>query len=322
MSAISEIGGYFQLELPQRNDTSFKKGVYLNSGTSALEYVLRSLPNIKTVWLPKYTCPIVYRPVRALGIDIHTYSVNQDFELTDEIVLADNEFLVYTNYFGIKDSYIWDLATKYRDRLIVDNAQAWYSDFGKEIKAIYSPRKFFGVPDGGIAVTNENSNVHLDKGVAHHLCSHLLKRIDCGASEGYGNFHDNSEELTKQGLKSMSNLTNRILSSIDYEWIKMQRRRNFSYLAERLDGKNRLTLPQIESFECPMVYPYLTKDKTLRSRLIENRIYAAKYWPGVDDANELNEAELDLVNNLIPLPIDQRYNTQDMERIIAVLTNE
>ena len=39
----SEIGGYFSLELNQREKNSFHSGgIYLNSGRNALEYILRS----------------------------------------------------------------------------------------------------------------------------------------------------------------------------------------------------------------------------------------------------------------------------------------
>jgi hypothetical protein len=62
-----------------------------------------------------------------------------------------------------------------------------------------------------------------------------------------------------------------------------------------------------------MVYPYLTDDTTLRQRLIVNRIYVATYWPNVEKENYF---EYELRTNLLPLPIDQRCNSKQIDRII------
>jgi hypothetical protein len=49
-------------------------------------------------------------------------------------------------------------------------------------------------------------------------------------------------------------------------------------------------------------------------------VFVAKYWPGVADIPHCPEMEKDLVENLIPLPIDQRYSQADMERIVDLIT--
>ena len=71
--------------------------------------------------------------------------------------------------------------------LIVDNAQALYSrEIGRA--AFYSPRKFFGLPDGRIALFRESgiSNVDgLERCFSLSRATHLLKRIDINAEAGY-----------------------------------------------------------------------------------------------------------------------------------------
>lgn len=44
------------------------------------------------------------------------------------------------------------LASRYGGSLIVDNALALYSPARSGVASLYSPRKFSGLPDGGIAV--------------------------------------------------------------------------------------------------------------------------------------------------------------------------
>ena len=65
----------------------------------------------------------------------------------------------------------------------------------------------------------------------------------------------------------------------------------------------------------PMVYPYLTNDDNLRQRLIDDRIFVATYWPNLAKLN-YDTLEECLAKKIIALPIDQRYNKEDMKRII------
>jgi hypothetical protein len=54
----------------------------------------------------------------------------------------------------------------------------------------------------------------------------------------------------------------------------------------------------------------------LKDTLIENKIYVATYWNDVKSRALKDTFEYKLVNYLIPLPIDQRYNLNDMKLII------
>ena len=64
-----------------------------------------------------------------------------------------------------------------------------------------------------------------------------------------------------------------------------------------------------------MVYPYLTNDISLRMKLIRNKIFVASYWSGINDINNFT-------NTIIPLPIDQRYDKADMDKILKIILNK
>ena len=76
----------------------------------------------------------------------------------------------------------------------------------------------------------------------------------------------------------------------------------------------------------PFVYPLLVDNgEELKKKLISNRIYVATYWPVVLEKeywkNELgvegpSDWEVYLAKNLVPLPIDQRYDLSDMEYLL------
>ena len=53
----------------------------------------------------------------------------------------------------------------------------------------------------------------------------------------------------------------------------------------------------------------------LRSRLIEEKIYVPQLWPDIDE-DILNAAEKDIKASTLLLPVDQRYNYEDMICII------
>ena len=318
---MKAIGGYYSLELPiVKRDYIHKDGIYLNSGRNALEYILRSISDIKSLWIPYYTCDVVLEPLRKLNISYSFYSINDFLELADDIKLGANEYILVTNYFGIKDAYIRDLSAKYSNRLIIDNAQAFYAMPLDGVKMIYSPRKFVGIPDGGIAYIDKGLDINdFEQDISYNRCIHLLKRLDLGAEAGYADFRENSQLMKNQAIKRMSNLTWNMLHSIDFESVKRQRNENFKRLHEKLSVINQLHIPDMDTFACPMVYPFFSFDLSLKKRLIENKIFVATYWPNVLESCKPSDIEYQLANQIIALPIDHRYGIEEMDYIIKMI---
>ncbi len=321
---MKSIGGYFCLELPPTSGNYIhNEGIHLNSGRNALEYILKSISYIKCLWIPYYTCDVILEPLNKNGIPYHFYSINERLEIATNIELAENEYILLTNYFGIKDAYIKKMAFRYGDRLIVDNAQAFFSEPIKNIKAIYSPRKFIGIPDGGIAYINDGLGIEdFEQDISYNRCSHLLKRLDLGAEAGYIDFKENSHQLVNQPIKRMSNLTLNILYHVDFNLIKEQRWKNFKHLHGCLSEINQLEIPELDTFACPMVYPFYVSNDSIKKRLIENKIFIATYWPNVLEWTKNNKIENILANRILPLPIDQRYGAVEMERILDIINSE
>lgn len=318
---MREIGGYFELELPA-SQTEFIHSdcVFLNSGRHALEYIFRSIEkDIKKIWLPYYTCEVILQPVKRLGLSYEFYHINSSFEIGQEIPFKQGEFIIANNYFGIKDNYIKDLAQKYDCRLIVDNAQAWYAQEIPGVPVFYSPRKFFGIPDGGLAKCMNIEGINFQKNYSTEKCLHLLKRIDENAGAGYNDFRLNSKKITEEPIMLMSNLSKRILSSINFDKIEAIRRSNFIFLDKELRSSNMLALPSFEDFECPMIYPYMVQRPGLRQKLIDNKVFVATYWPNILKWCTPETLEYQLAKNIIPLPIDQRYGENDMKKILNII---
>jgi hypothetical protein len=313
---MKPIGGYFELELNPGQEYH-RAGIRLNLGRTAFEYILRARKAQK-VFLPFYNCKVMLEPIKKLGLEFEFYEIDENLEsLIDCRKLKKDEYFLYTNYFGLKDRYIKKL-TKIGLNVIIDNAQAFYSRPVKGIDTFYSPRKFFGVPDGAYLYTDARLAGRLEQDSSTGRFGHLIGRMECGAEAAYRFFKDNEQLLTAQPLMLMSNITQRLLQNIDYKKVAQTRRENYLCLHQHLHKTNRLKL-NLNNEAVPMVYPYLTDKPGLREKLIINKVFVAQYWSNVLQWSNKESIEAHFAERLVFLPIDQRYSSADMLAILDIL---
>lgn len=311
------IGGYFELEISE-GVSHHKDAISLNTGRNALEYVLIT-KKFKKVYLPYFTCEVVLEPFHKLNIDFEFYNIDENFEpIFDFGKLLEFEAFLYTNYFALKDNYISQISKKIKN-LIIDNAQSFYSKPIEGNYTFYSPRKFFGVSDGAYLYTDTKLDHILQTDLSITRFSHHLKRIDTSAEEGYLEFINNDKSLESNPIKKMSKLTSRLLNSINYDRIAIVRKQNMAYLHRGLGDSNNLKL-DIESIEVPMVYPYWST-KEIRMKLLKHKVYTATYWPNVKEWCSENDLEYRMMDEIVHLPIDQRYGVKEMELIVKIILN-
>ena len=106
MEGRTDIGGFFGLELPEYGNFPqwhHGRSVAVNSGRRALEYILRRLGDVRRVHVPLYTCGTVLEPMERLHIPVIPYRIDGHLEPEELPELEEGEFLLYTNYFGIKE---------------------------------------------------------------------------------------------------------------------------------------------------------------------------------------------------------------------------
>lgn len=311
-NTIKPIGGYFELELPRFLELH-ANAIALNSGRFCLEYILRC-KKYRKVYVPYFTCDSVVEPLEKLGIPYEFYHIDKNYKITDNIELAEDEALLYTNYWGLQDDYCLKLASKYNHQLILDYTQAFYSKPICGIDTFYSCRKFFGVPDGGYLYTDVKADFEIVQDESYTRMNSLVKRIDLSPEAGYDDFHKVAAEFHHLPMRKMSKFTKRMMQGIDYASVAQRRLDNYNYLRKHLGGR------QLCYGEVPMVYPYIAvQGQDLRKKLIENKLFVAKYWPNVDDWAGTEATETWMANHTLTLPIDQRYDEEDMERIVEII---
>lgn len=306
------IGGYFELELP-RFPELHAEAIALNSGRFCLEYILRCKKYSK-VYVPYFTCDSAVEPLEKLGVPYEFYHIDKDYHITDDIRLQDGEALMYTNYWGLQDEYCKQLAYRYQKQLILDYTQAFFSNPIAGIDTFYSCRKFLGVPDGGYLYTDAKIDFELEQDKSYTRMESLVKRIDLSPEAGYDDFHRTSEEFHHIPIRRMSNFTKRMMQGINYGYAAQQRLDNYNFLRKHLGGR------QLNFGEVPMVFPLESEQgQELRKMLIAKKVFVAKYWPNVDEWAGEDALETWMANHILPLPIDQRYGKDDMERILNII---
>lgn len=314
---MNEIGGYFELEL-RKGEEYHKGAIRLNSGRNALEYVLRA-KGYKKVYLPSYCCEVMLEPINKLKLGYEFYPINEQLEpIFDFNRIGADETFLYINYFGIKNDIVQKLSKKCHN-LLIDNSQAFFEKPLSGIDTFYSPRKFFGVPDGAYLFTDKILPIKLSQDKSVVRFSHLIKRIDDGAEAGYPDFKANNEDIKDQPIKLMSSLTQALLCNIDYDNVIQPRNQNFRFLHEYLQESNEFKLPEDNDF-VPMVYPYLTPEgKSLKQKLIQNKIFVPTYWPKSEKGGDQYFYEEYLIQNLLPIPIDQRYTIREIKSVLELI---
>ena len=318
-STRKAIGGYLELETKPQKNYHHQDLLHLNTARNSFEYVLRAR-KYTHVYIPYFTCDVLLEPLRKLNIEYTFYDVDNKLEpIFDYNLLRKNEGFLLTNYFGIKSDYIRSTALLIKN-LIVDNSQALFDAPIDGVDTFYSPRKFIGVADGGYLSTTLHLDLVFDDDHSWDRMTHLLKRADLNAEAGYSDFKENDAALERQPIRKMSALTSKILKSVDYNSIREIRRRNFDYLHRHLKSSNKIAI-DIDFDTIPMIYPYrISNAIQVKKRLFENKIFCATYWPNVFEwCNEKDNA-YQLANEIIPLPLDQRYTRNEMIAVLNALT--
>lgn len=166
---------------------------------------------------------------------------------------------------------------------------------------------------------------------SHDRMHFLLGRYEGPASTFYGEYTENNELFSREPIKRMSPLTRNLLRAVDYERVRERRTRNFCYLHERLGALNRLNLPDISGAYAYPFWPVsgLPAGAALRQGMIQQKVYVPCLWPEVGgdvlevekdaSAKRTSMLEEEMAQNILPLPVDQRYSIDDMEEIVRRL---
>lgn len=322
---MKEYGGYIQL------DTYHGREYYpdllpLSTGRAALRLLIRARA-IKKLFLPALCCSSVWEACQAEGISWEFYPVDRSLHPVFHQTLEDGEWLYLVNLYGVlSDMEIKSMAASV-PRFIADYTHAFFQKPLPGIHTLYSCRKFFGVPDGAYLSLGEEPDLlsaacrALPKDCSYERMHFLLGRFEAPASDFYSEYAENNGRFSDEPPKQMSKLTHNLLRAIDYDDAKRRRTENFSFLHAQLGKYNRLPVPLVSG---AYAYPFWYAGDSpsgawLRKQLIEKKVYIPVLWPEAAALHPETAFAHQAAQNILPLPVDQRYTREDMEEILKIL---
>jgi len=317
---MKELGGYFEFE--QFHGSEYHENLLrFDSVRSSFIYTIQQR-QYKKIYIPYYLCECVKELLLAYNIDYENYWLDKSFSPLINCKLNNNECLLFVNYFGrFNNKDLIELKERYNN-IFIDNTQAFFQKPVREIDTAYSCRKYFGVTDGAylnieLPVNDGYENLPYD--LSHEKMLYVMGRYETSASQYYQMFTINEKICRGQPIKKMSLLIQNILKGIDYKSVMDKRNGNLKHLISNLNTINEIDVKNDAGL---YFYPLLLKNNEgnyVKKKLIENKIYVPTLWPNVLNEVKNDTFEYRLASNIIFLPIDQRYNTDDMKYMIAIL---
>lgn len=316
---MREIGSEFH-KMPIESGRGLKyprSGALVFSGRTAIESVLKKIPDARSVLVPSYCCDSMIVPFRDAGINVKHFSVNWIDGLKTEINDS-ADILLWCNYFG----YINEMPD-FDGFVIEDITHSFLSENQCHERSdffVASLRKWEPVLCGGYCSVDAEGAAPSEtfvegKSSAMDLKTRYLQDLDeCKKPKFLQMFAASNEWLADNysGL-SIDSWSREYLNCVNAEEQRGIRRRNAHVLYENLDGKVQFLFPE-EKMDCPLFVPILLKNRDdVRRHLTSNKVYCPVHWPKPDGAkSNIYDMELSLI-------CDQRYGADDMERIVSVL---
>jgi len=292
--------------------------------------------DLRRIWFPAYCCPEMAQA--PAGYEMCFYPVGAGVQPDPswlEAHVNSGDVVLAINYFGQSPGADFRALVAARDDIlwIEDCAQALEPETPWGDWQIFSPRKLFGVPDGGIArCRNAAKAIKPSPPVpADHRFSEmsqiapLLWRFeDAGESENatwYKAFKDAERQSAVTDREAISAFSQRLLQAIDATEVAAKRRANAAALHDLLPQSLRFW--QMPPAAPPLGYPVLLDNRdSVAAKLAEQGLFCATHWRDIPAPADAFPAEQDLSQRLLTLPCDQRYDRDDMVRIAQMLLAE
>jgi dTDP-4-amino-4,6-dideoxygalactose transaminase len=321
--------------------------LYPSLGRNAISIVLKELKqNTKIALLPGYTCESVIKPFIYANYKIVFYNFHKDLTINlDDFRSKLGEYnpsVIFVHGFYGQNTFlsakpIIQLARKNGCIIIEDDTQTIFSEI-EILSADYylgSIRKWMEIPDGAYICSSEylphmssSSNSTFINLVteAFRLKADYVKDMDVNLKLRYKKLFLDAQNLIDDDptIYKMADSSKGILNNYDLEFMKNSRIKNFNYLLENILNKFVGIIPVISTPVthniCPIYFPlFVNNRKEFQQFLSENDIYATIIWPKSDIVVGLNEETEFIYDKIIGIPCDQRYNTNNLQRIIDLL---
>lgn len=339
-----ELGSEFNLDVNDlfvKNNNVFtffeeKEVIWLDSGRNAI----RVIPyNHGKVLLPEFICESVISCFDENTIEFYSVSQTFDIDVGDikKKLTNDVSILYIAHYFGyLQNSEQLSELVKYAHEknviVIEDITQSMFSkhDYMGDY-VVGSVRKWIPVPHGGILIKNSikaiTPSIKFSKSVNNTkvngmILKSLFLRQGFDVNTQYRNiFLECEKEIDEScDIYEMSDFAKYIASCVDVGEMIKRRRENYLYVEDKISSKITYQIRTLKDEECPLVLPLRVKNRDeFRKYLVDNRIYCAVHWPFDGVKQEQRISAIQNSEQLISIPIDQRYSKNELDYMIKVI---
>lgn len=320
---------------------------YLRNGREALLYAsCNCKPRKETIILcPAYSCWSMTAPFEFSGWTIVYYRLNEDLTVDEDylkILLrgCKADAILTMNFYGSAstDTAI-AIVKEFNEKITVieDFSHCTFcldQIFNEQVDYyVSSIRKSIGVCDGAVILSKKPTNKAYIGSAAPDFGQ---LRLEAQQQKGRYAFTKSSDDKdiflselrhgevmidTLDDVHPISEVSLKQIESLNGAEIAFARRENMKHLWELLNGKVRM-IPKLErSFNgAPFSLPILVETRdVIQKKLAQKGVYAPVLWPASEDARMVCKVSAYVADHMLSIPIDQRYNYDDIEDIAKIV---
>lgn len=344
-NSINEIGSefhYVNIKMNVQNNLfSFRKKdeVFTFSGRTAIETILKNVRFVKKALLPSYCCQAMIEPFKKAQIQLDFYDVYYDDDLIIKMKTFEGvDLILWCNYFGFTNNIPDFHGFVSRGGILVEDIthsllskKQYHND---SCYVIASLRKWFPLISGGYCSSMYND---FKEKPSYEVPDFFIESKKEAMIEKSKYLENGSKIIKESYLKKFSDLNSwlannysnmkidyiseKIINNIDINYIFNKRRTNAKLIYKYLNSIENIK-PLFDEYhmDCPLFVPIIFEDKKkrdlVRNELIKEKIYCPIHWPKPHDQCQSNLYDLEL-----SLVCDQRYDKNDIERMMKILEN-
>lgn len=351
---MKDIGSIFPLYEEDLKDNSYSLSQVNDDGLIRYSLCREALWEIakkynqrkRVALLPAYTCQTVIDPFIQQGWGCCFYNIDKTLRIDighlERMAEEKKPTIILTHpYYGMELSNAELQCMKFLKKkghiLIEDLTQCILTEHRPEVFDYFvgSYRKWEKIPDGGFLESLRGSDIEKPKMENH---SFVEKQKDAMYLRGVyflsGNqsVKDISIRLNKEATRNVNMIKESHLMSkfSSYIWDKTDTRKlgqirmnNYKFLYENIKfSKNiKKVCSNLQNVTTPPLYfpIYVNNRADLQSYLAKHKIYAPVLWPVSTDKVLINSDIEYIYDSILLIPIDQRYDEEDMKKIVNVI---
>lgn len=303
----------------------------------------------KVVLLPAYTCSTVIDPFIQLNWTCYYYNISESLRIDTEDLISKSKshkpaIVVVHPYHGMElnsaELRTLEIVKTYGIILLEDITQCLFTDNRPSIFDYFtgSYRKWFKVPDGGFVEAQNIDNLSTPY---EQNTVFVMKQTDSMyLRQKYFETDDEfikqiSIRLNKEAVAGiggkivphrMSDFSLSIMQDENVMSLQEKRMSNYRFLFDSINDNEavRKTCKDIkEVTTAPLYFPIYAEHRAeLKKKLAVEHIYAPILWPVYNENLLINDNIKYIYSHILMLPIDQRYDIEDMIKIVKVITDK